>query len=204
MGKFVVAICGNIGVGKSTLAKILSKKWKFSIVPEPQNKNPFLKNFYKDPKRWALHSQLFFLLSRLKILEEIEKSSNSFIIDRTIYEDAEIFAKLVLTKREYNLYREVYNRVIRDFPSPHLLIYLYAPVKVLKKRIEMRGRVYERSIKVSYLKRLNKAYEEWIDGFNLCPVYRLNTEEFDLNNLFSNLSKVIDDIEKFFWEGRKI
>lgn len=203
MGKFIVAICGNIGVGKSTLAKLLSKRWGFSIISEPQDTNPFLKKFYSDPKRYALHSQLFFLIHRLKIFEEIEKSEDSFIIDRTIYEDAEIFAKLLLNKEEYKLYQEVYKLIYRNFPTPNLLIYLYAPVDILLKRIAERGRDYEKNIKKTYLKRLNEAYEEWIKNYNLSPVYKLDTTQFDIYNLFSDLTCYIDEIERFFWEAKK-
>lgn len=203
MGKFIVAICGNIGVGKSTLSKILSKKWGYSIVSEPHDYNPFIKKFYSDQKRWAFHSQIFFLIHRLKIFEEIEKSENSFIIDRTIYEDAEIFAKELLSKDEYKLYREVYDLVYINFPTPNLLIYLYAPVDVLLKRIKERGRDYEKTIKKSYLNKLNDAYERWINSYNLSPIYRLDTTQFDINNLFTDLSHYIDDIENFFWEAKK-
>lgn len=203
MGKFIVAICGNIGVGKSTLSKILSKRWGFSIISEPQDINPFLKKFYLEPKRWALHSQLFFLIHRLKIFEDIEKSEDSFIIDRTIYEDAEIFAKQLLTKEEYKLYQEIYNLIYKKFPTPNLLIYLYAPVDVIQKRIELRGRDYERNIKKSYLKRLNNAYDKWIKNYNLSPVYKLDTTIFDINNLFLDISNFIEDIEKYFWEAKK-
>ncbi|MDI6861403.1 MAG: deoxynucleoside kinase [Caldisericia bacterium] len=203
MGKFIVAICGNIGVGKSTLAKILSKKWGFVILSEPQDKNPFLKNFYTDPKRWALHSQLFFLIQRLKIFEEIEKIEDSIIIDRTIYEDAEIFAKLLLSKEEYNLYNKIYNLVKRNFPNPNLLIYMYAPVDVLMKRIELRGRDYEKNIKRSYLKKLEKAYEEWIKNYNLSPVYRFDTTNIDIYNMFLDIDKYISEIEHYFWEAKR-
>ncbi len=203
MGKFIVAVCGNIGVGKSTLSKILSKRWGFSIISEPQDINPFIKEFYLDPKRWAFHSQLFFLIHRLKIFEEIEKSEDSFIIDRTIYEDAEIFAKELLNKDEYRLYREIYNLIYTNFPTPNLLIYLYAPVEILLKRIEQRGRDYEKNIKKSYLKKLNDAYEEWIKNYNLSPVYKLDTTMFDINNLFLDISHFIDEIEKYFWEAKK-
>jgi len=203
MGKFIVAVCGNIGVGKSTLAKLLSKRWGYSIISEPQDINPFLKDFYADQKRWALHSQLFFLIHRLKIFEEIEKSDDSFIIDRTIYEDAEIFAKQLLNKEEYKLYQEEYNLIYKNFPSPNLLIYLYAPTELLLKRIEERGRYYEKNIKKSYLKKLNDAYENWISSYNLSPVYKLDTTQFDIHNLFSDLSHFIDEIEKFFWEAKK-
>ncbi len=203
MGKFIVAICGNIGVGKSTLAKILSKKWGFVILSEPQEKNPFLKNFYSDPKRWALHSQLFFLIQRLKIFEEIEKREDSIIIDRTIYEDAEIFAKLLLSREEYSLYSKIYNLVKRNFPKPNLLIYMYAPVEVLLKRIELRGRDYEKNIKKSYLKKLEKAYEEWIKNYNLSPVFRFDTTNIDIYNMFLDIDKYIFEIENYFWEAKR-
>jgi deoxyadenosine/deoxycytidine kinase len=203
MGKFIVAICGNIGVGKSTLAKILSKKWRFTVLPEPQDRNPFLKFFYKEPKRWALHSQLFFLAERLKIFEEIEKIEDSIIIDRTIYEDAEIFAKLLLSKEEYSLYSEIYNLVKRNFPNPNFLIYMYAPVEVLIKRIEIRGRDYERNIKKSYLKKLEREYEKWIKKYNLSPVYKFDTTNIDIYNMFLDLDKYISEIEQYFWEARR-
>lgn len=106
--KFIVAIAGNIGSGKSTLSRYLSEKWKFNVLPEPEAKNPFIKKFYKDPERWAFHSQLFFLVERANLQLKIEKTSSHIILDRTIYEDAEIFARLLLNENEFKIYKKIY------------------------------------------------------------------------------------------------
>ncbi|MGC9125712.1 MAG: deoxynucleoside kinase, partial [Caldisericaceae bacterium] len=110
--KFIVAIAGNIGSGKSTISKYLSEHWGFDILPEPEDKNPFIKKFYKDPQRWAFQSQMFFLTERANMQLRAERTAMNLIIDRTIYEDAEIFAHLVLEKNEYKIYRKIYEQYL--------------------------------------------------------------------------------------------
>ncbi len=196
---FLVAIAGNIGAGKSTLTKYLSEQWHFDTVPEPEAKNPFLKDFYKNPKRWALHSQLFFLTERAKMQKKAEKNSRYLILDRTIYEDAEVFAKLVLSKNEYNVYKRVYNFFLEELTPPNFVVYLKASVPTLMERIKRRGRLYEKNIKRSYIKRLNEKYEEWISSFKIAPVITIDTDKYEIFSLFNDIDEVRERIEKFFW-----
>lgn len=196
---FLVAIAGNIGAGKSTLTKYLSKQWHFDTVPEPEAKNPFLKDFYKNPKRWALHSQLFFLTERAKMQKKAEKNSRYLILDRTIYEDAEVFAKLVLSKNEYNVYKRVYDFFLEELTPPNFVVYLKASVPTLMERIKRRGRLYERNIKKSYIKKLNEKYDEWISSFKIAPVLTIDTDKYEIFSLFNDIDEVRERIEKFFW-----
>jgi deoxyadenosine/deoxycytidine kinase len=196
---FLVAIAGNIGAGKSTLTKYLSEQWHFDTVPEPEAKNPFLKDFYKNPKRWALHSQLFFLTERAKMQKKAEKNSRYLILDRTIYEDAEVFAKLVLSKNEYNVYKRVYDFFLEELTPPNFVVYLKASVPTLMERIKRRGRLYERNIKKSYIKKLNEKYDEWISSFKIAPVLTIDTDKYEIFSLFNDIDEVRERIEKFFW-----
>jgi len=196
---FLVAIAGNIGAGKSTLTKYLSEQWHFDTVPEPEARNPFLKDFYKNPKRWALHSQLFFLTERAKMQKKAEKTSRYLILDRTIYEDAEVFAKLVLSKNEYKVYKRVYSFFLEELTPPNFVVYLKASVPTLMERIKRRGRLYEKNIKRSYIRRLNEKYEEWISNFSIAPVITIDTDKYEIFSLFNDIDAVRERIEKFFW-----
>jgi deoxyadenosine/deoxycytidine kinase len=196
---FLVAIAGNIGVGKSTLTKYLSEQWHFDTVPEPESKNPFLKDFYKNPKRWALHSQLFFLTERAKMQKRAEKNSRYLLLDRSIYEDAEVFAKTVLSKNEYKVYRRVYDFLLEDLTPPNFVVYLKASVPTLMERIKGRGRLYEKNIKRSYIKKLNERYDEWIKSFDIAPIITIDTDKYEIFSLFNDIDVVRKRIEEFFW-----
>ncbi len=196
---FLVAIAGNIGAGKSTLTKYLSEQWGFDTVPEPEAKNPFLKDFYKNPKRWALHSQLFFLTERAKMQKKAEKTSQYILLDRTIYEDAEVFAKTVLTKNEFNVYKRVYEFYLEELTPPNFVVYLKASVPTLMERIKRRGRKYEKNIKRSYMKKLNDCYDEWISAFSIAPVIRVDTDKYEIFSLFNDIESIKRRIEEFFW-----
>jgi deoxyadenosine/deoxycytidine kinase len=196
---FLVAIAGNIGAGKSTLTKYLSEQWNFDTVPEPEAKNPFLKDFYKNPKRWALHSQLFFLTERAKMQKKAEKSSQYILLDRTIYEDAEVFANTVLTKNEFNIYKRIYEFYLEELTPPNFVVYLKASVPTLMERIKRRGRKYEKSIKRSYIKKLNERYDEWISDFSVAPVITIDTDKYEIFSLFNDIENVRRRIESFFW-----
>ena len=196
---FLVAIAGNIGVGKSTLTGYLSEQWGFDTVPEPESRNPFLKDFYKNPKRWALHSQLFFLTERAKMQRRAEKTSQYLLLDRSIYEDAEVFAKTLLSKNEYKVYKRVYDFLLEDLTPPNFVVYLKASVPTLMERIKGRGRLYEKNIKRSYIRKLNERYDEWIANFTVAPVITIDTEKYEIYSLFDDISEVKERIEKFFW-----
>lgn len=183
MKKFV-AIAGNIGVGKSTLVELLSAKLGWEPFYEPVAENPYLADFYTDMAAWSFHSQVFFLTHRLRAHHQLAQRSTSVIQDRSVYEDAEIFAQNLFLQgliqpRDYRTYRELYQTVIEFLPPPDLVIYLRASVTTLSQRIARRGRDYERSIQTDYLSSLNNLYEKWIAGFTLCPVLTVPADALD-------------------------
>ncbi|MGB9695422.1 MAG: deoxynucleoside kinase [Caldisericaceae bacterium] len=201
--KFIVAIAGNIGSGKSTISKYLSEHWGFDILPEPEDKNPFIKKFYKDPQRWAFQSQMFFLTERANMQLRAERTAMNLIIDRTIYEDAEIFAHLVLEKNEYKIYRKIYEQYLNIITPPNFIIYLKTSVDTLMERIKIRGRGYERNIKRAYIKRLNDRYSEWIAEFKTTPVLTIDTDKYEIYSLFGDIEEVRTQIETFFWKNKR-
>ena len=177
-------MAGNIGVGKSTLVSKLCASLGWEPFYEPVTENPYLADFYQEMKRWAFHSQVFFLTHRLRIHQQIIEYTNSVIQDRSVYEDAEIFAQNLynqghISDRDFETYWDLYQVLSKFLPPPDLVVYLRASVPNLKKRIETRGRVYERTIQEEYLAKLNDLYELWVENFNLCPVLTVPTD--DLN-----------------------
>lgn len=183
MKKFV-AIAGNIGVGKSTLVKMLCDQMQWDPFYEPVNQNPYLADFYADMSAWAFHSQVFFLAHRLRSHYNLAQHPNSVIQDRSVYEDAEIFAYNLykqgnISDRDYQTYRDLYETAIQFLPPPDLVIYLRASVETLQKRISQRGRDYERKISYDYLQNLNDLYESWIENFTLCPVLAVPADDLD-------------------------
>lgn len=183
MKKFI-AVAGNIGVGKSTLVEMICERIECQPFYEPVTENPYLSDFYKDMHTWSFHSQIFFLSHRLRIHHELLRSPGSVIQDRSIYEDAEIFAQNLflqgnLSERDYTTYRSLYHTLAEYLPPPDLMIYLRASVPTLVKRIALRDRDYERSIAPDYLERLNLLYENWIEHFTLCPVLTVPADDLD-------------------------
>lgn len=181
--KKYVAVAGNIGVGKSTLVKLLCEKLGPGWEPfyEPVTENPYLADFYKDMSAWAFHSQVFFLTHRLRIHHRISLHPTSVLQDRSVYEDAEIFAQNLFLQgyihpRDFETYRELYETLVQFLPPPDLVIYLRASVPTLLKRIANRGRDFERSISPEYMGSLNKLYDKWISGFTFCPVLTVPTD----------------------------
>jgi deoxyadenosine/deoxycytidine kinase len=183
MKKFV-AVAGNIGVGKSTLVAKLCAKLGWTPFFEPVAENPYLADFYKDMQAWAFHSQIFFLTHRLHAHHQLALYPASAIQDRSVYEDAEIFAHNLFLQghirpREYQTYRELYQTLVEFLPPPDLVLYLRASVPTLITRIQMRGHDYERTIPEDYLTSLNNLYETWIADFSLCPVLAIPADEID-------------------------
>jgi deoxyadenosine/deoxycytidine kinase len=183
MKKFV-AIAGNIGVGKSTLVKMLCDEMGWDPFYEPVTENPYLADFYKDMSAWSFHSQIFFLTHRLRSHFQLAQHLNSVVQDRSVYEDAEIFARNLflqghIQQRDYQTYRELYETAVQFLPPPDLVIYLRASVTTLLNRIASRGRDYERKIAPEYLDSLNNLYENWIDNFTLCPVLAVPADDLD-------------------------
>jgi deoxyadenosine/deoxycytidine kinase len=181
MKKFV-AVAGNIGVGKSTLVTMLSENLGWEPFYEPVAENPYLADFYADMKAWAFQSQVFFLTHRLRSHFQLSLRASSVIQDRSLYEDAEVFARNLylhgdIAPRDYRTYRELYETASQFLPAPDLVVYLRASVPTLLNRISNRGRLYERTI-TPYLDSLNR-YEQWIDNFTLCPMLSVPADDLD-------------------------
>ncbi len=182
--KRYITVAGNIGVGKSTLVNLLCQKLGWQPFYEPEAHNPYLPDFYQDMAAWGFHSQVFFLANRLQIHRQIIRCPGSVIQDRSLYEDAEIFANNLylqgtLNARDYETYRSLYQGLIEFLPPPDLVIYLRATPETLLGRISQRNRDYERGISREYLERLNELYEQWIDAFTLCPVLTVPADQLN-------------------------
>ncbi len=184
MTKHFIAIAGNIGVGKSSLVRLLAARLGWAPFYEAVDENPYLGDFYQDMRAWSFHSQVFFLSKRLRHHRALLDHPDSVIQDRSIYEDAEIFAKNLyrqghMSDRDYGCYRELYEVLTLYLPPPDLVVYLRASLETLTNRIGQRGRDYERDISNEYLARLNRLYDEWIDNFTLCPVLTIPADSLD-------------------------
>ena len=187
MKKFI-AIAGNMGAGKSTMVEYLHHQYSFTPVYEPFMDNPYLDDFYKDMKRWAFHSQLYFLTHKfrlhMELLEQLKDSGQTIVLDRSIYEDSEIFCRnLYLTKkiskRDFQTYMELYHTMRDALQPPDLMIYLKCSVKTIKKRIQRRGRESEQNIPNHYIRKLNKLYEDWIQHYDSSPVLIWESDRMD-------------------------
>ena len=183
MQKYIV-VAGNIGVGKSTLVHLLCEKMGWEPFYEPVTENPYLADFYENMQTWSFHSQVFFLAHRLKIQHSVIKYPGLVIQDRSIFEDAEIFAyNLYLqghfSQRDWNTYQALYQSIKDFLPPPDLVIYLRASVSTLIHRIMQRSRDYEKSISPEYLGNLNNLYRQWIDHFTYCPVLTVPADDLD-------------------------
>jgi deoxyadenosine/deoxycytidine kinase len=176
-----IAIAGNIGAGKTTLTEMLSKHYRWIPHFEDVDQNPYLFDFYEDMPRWSFNLQIFFLNSRLTQLLEISRGTETVIQDRTIYEDAHIFAPNLhemglMSKRDYENYFDFFQTLKQMVQPPDLLIYLQASVPTLVGQIQKRGREYEENIRLDYLKRLNEFYNKWIDGYREGPLLVVNVD----------------------------
>ena len=199
--KRFIAIAGNIGVGKSTLTGLLAQRLGWQPFYEAVDDNPYLADFYADMARWSFHSQVFFLSRRLQHHRHILDQPQSAIQDRSVYEDAEIFAANLqrqgrMSERDYATYRSLYEGINLFLPPPDLLVYLRASVPTLTKRIAMRGRAFERDIAPDYLVQLNSLYEAWIDRFTLCPVLTVPADDLDFVWHTPHLELIIQKIEE--------
>ena len=194
-----IAIAVNIGAGQTTLCELLSKQFSWDVLYEDTSINPYLSDFYYDMPRWAFNLQVYFLNSRFQQIVEIQKGSKTVIQDRTIYEDAHIFAPNLhemglMSKRDFENYFSLFQIMMSTIKAPDLLIYLKASIPTLVNHIQLRGRDYEGNMSLDYLKKLNQRYEQWISEFNQSPVIVVNTDELDFINNPEHLGKIISDV----------
>ncbi len=195
-----IAVAGNIGSGKSTLVNFLSRQYGLRPYYEPNESNPYLKDFYGDMKRWSFHSQLYFLATKLRIHQELSAVDHAVIQDRTIYEDAEIFAENLyrqrkMSKRDYQTYRALYESIVQELRPPTLMIYLKSGVRTLRKRIALRGRPEEQAIPRNYLVRLQTLYDDWFDRYDLSETLVIDTDELEYLEDFLHRFDLFERIE---------
>ncbi len=194
-----IAVAGNIGVGKTTLTTLLAKNFNWEPHFESVDNNPYLDDFYTDMQRWAFNLQVYFLNSRFGQLKEIQASGKNIIQDRTIYEDAHIFAPNLhamglMTSRDFDNYATLFNLMASFVQPPDLLIYLRASVPTLVKQIQARGREYESSIRIDYLTRLNERYEAWISEYTHGKLLIIDTDDLDFTQNPEHLGFIIDKV----------
>ena len=195
-----IAIAGNMGSGKSTLVEFLSRTYGIQPFYEPNDENPYLPDFYRDMRRWAFHSQLYFLSSKFRLHQELDRTPGVSILDRTIFEDAEIFATVLrdmrhIDERDWETYRNLYRTILEAIEPPDLMIYLRCSMRSLRKRIRLRGRVMERDVPLAYLQRLQRLYEKWISEYRLSDVLLLETDKLDYVNDLMHRLDVMQRIE---------
>jgi deoxyadenosine/deoxycytidine kinase len=194
--KRFIAIAGNMGAGKSTMVEFLSRQYAIKPYFEPNDTNPYLTDFYRDMKSWAFHSQLYFLSTKFRIHQNLTHEEHAVIQDRTIYEDAEIFAENLyrqrkMSARDYRTYRALYEAIVRELRPPSLMIYLRCGLRGLRERIRVRGRPEEQALPTSYLKRLQALYDEWFTRYDLSETLILETDKLDY------LQDLVDRIDLF-------
>ncbi len=195
-----IAIAGNMGSGKSTLVEFLSRTYGVTPFYEPNDENPYLADFYKDMKSWAFQSQLYFLSSKFRLHQELDRQPGVVALDRTIFEDAEIFATALhqmrkISKRDWQTYQSFYGAILDAIRPPDLMIYLRCSMRTLRQRIRLRGRRMEQDVPLAYLKRLERLYDAWIDSYTMSEVLVLETDRLDyIHDLIHRLD-VMERIE---------
>lgn len=198
---YFLAIAGNIGVGKTELTRRLSEELGWLAYYEPVIHNPYLDPFYADMRRWSFHLQIYFLSERFKAQVEIGRSPLPFIQDRTIYEDAEIFARnlygqKLIDRRDFETYWELYQSIRHALRPPDLMIQLRCGVRTLRERIRRRGRGFEQQVPTAYLQRLNRLYEDWFERWDLSPVLVLDTARLDWMTDLVDRADLFERIER--------
>jgi deoxyadenosine/deoxycytidine kinase len=197
-----IAIAGNIGAGKTELTEFLFRRYGLKPFYEPNDQNPYLEDFYADMKTWAYRSQLFFLTHKFRLHLSLQGEPGAVVQDRTIYEDAEIFARnlyrqRLIEKRDFETYWELYQSIGRALRPPDLMIQLRCPVRTLRQRIRARGRSFEQDIPAAYLRRLNVLYEDWYARYDLSPVLRLEIDKLDYLTDLVDRVDLLDRIEHY-------
>jgi deoxyadenosine/deoxycytidine kinase len=200
MAKRLILVAGNIGAGKTSLTERIGSRLGWETAYESVADNPYLPDFYTDMRAWSFHLQVFFLGHRAEQHLELMALPQSAILDRSIYEDAYIFARALhhmgnISERDFLAYRKIFDLMIKTLPPPDLLIYLKAPVPVLVERIRRRGRSIESGITADYLALLETFYEEWMDTFDLCPVLTIRTDDLDFVHEAKHLDIVVARIQ---------
>jgi deoxyadenosine/deoxycytidine kinase len=200
MPKRLIVVAGNIGAGKTSLAERIGSRLGWKSAFESVSDNPYLSDFYADMHSWSFHLQIFFLGHRAAQYLELANDPQSAILDRSIYEDAYIFARALysmnnLSERDYLAYRRVFDLVVAHLPPPDLLIYLRAPVAVLMSRIQSRGRSIETGISTEYLTLLESYYDDWMGSYDLCPVLTIRTDDLDFVHKPKHLDTVVQRIQ---------
>ncbi|TWR29076.1 deoxynucleoside kinase [Mucilaginibacter pallidiroseus] len=196
-----IAIVGNIGAGKTTLTEMLAKNYGWDPLFEAVDNNPYLEDFYSDMKRWSFNLQIYFLNSRYRQIVEIQKSGRNILQDRTIYEDAYIFAENLydmglMTSRDYENYESMFDNITEFIKPPDLLVYLKASVPTLVNNIQRRGREYEIGIRIDYLSKLNEKYDKWISNYNLGKLLILDKDNLDFANNTEDMAFIVNAIER--------
>ncbi|MBI9048185.1 MAG: deoxynucleoside kinase [Anaerolineaceae bacterium] len=200
MAKRIVLVAGNIGSGKTSLTERIGERMGWRTAFESVVDNPYLSDFYADMKTWSFHLQVFFLGHRAKQYLELWEDPRSAILDRSIYEDAYIFARALhhmgnLSETDYQSYRQLFDLVINRLPAPALLVYLQAPVPILLKRIQQRARSMETGISADYLELLDTYYADWMQNFDLCPVLTIQSADLDFVHKPQHLDVVVEKIQ---------
>lgn len=200
-GKYI-AIAGNMGSGKSSLTDFLCRHYGLKPFYEPNDINPYLEDFYKDMRKWAYRSQIHFLTHKFRLHQDLERCPEAVIQDRTIFEDAEIFATNLhksgyMNKRDFETYQTLYQAILQVLRPPDLMIYLECSMRTLKRRIAERGREMEKSVPAEYLKRLDKLYKDWIDRYDLSPVIYISTDRHDYMEDFIARQDIFRQIERY-------
>jgi deoxyadenosine/deoxycytidine kinase len=200
MNKRLIVVAGNIGAGKTSLTERIGARLGWTTGYESVSDNPYLPDFYADMKTWSFHLQVYFLGHRARQYLDLAGDSRSVILDRSIYEDAYIFARALhhlgdLGERDYLAYRRLFELVVQSLPVPNLLIYLKAPVDVLMERIRQRARGMETGITADYLSLLDSFYDEWLASFDLCPVLTIRSDNLDYVHQPQALDLVLERIQ---------
>lgn len=200
MAKHLVLVAGNIGAGKTSLTERIGNRLSWWTGYESVADNPYLSDFYSDMHAWSFHLQIFFLGHRAEQYLEAARDARSAVLDRSIYEDAHIFARALhhmgnLAERDYLAYRRLFELVVDSLPRPDLLIYLKTPVQVLMNRIRRRARNMETGISPEYLGLLDSFYDEWLAAFDMCPVLTIKTDDLDFVNQPGHLETVVKRIQ---------
>jgi deoxyadenosine/deoxycytidine kinase len=195
-----IAVAGNIGAGKTTLSELLSRHYKWEVLYEDTNTNPYLSDFYNDMQRWSFNLQIYFLNSRYRQIIDIRKGEKTVIQDRTIYEDANIFAPNLhdmglMSARDFENYLDLFEAMSNQVEAPDLLIYLKAGIPTLVDHIHTRGRDYEGNMSLDYLKKLNQRYEDWINGYTKGKLLVINVDGMNFRDNQEDFGKILSMVD---------